>query len=156
MPRQFFQNSSRHFEAAFSGLVRIGGGADRDLFSRLYVPELLPQQIGGVLLDVDLLLEVHAIAHLHKFVGVAGITVLAGKFAAAIRIDRPGKRHAHAGAAVKQGTSREGEIFHVVALAKRFTLGREAGNTYKLGRGLGQQGKGSHIFRLFFAYRKSS
>ena len=32
MPRQFFQNCARHFEAALGGLIGIGGGADRDLF----------------------------------------------------------------------------------------------------------------------------
>jgi hypothetical protein len=43
------------------------------------------------LLDVDLLFELGAVAHFHEFVGVTGIAIAAAEFAAAVRIDGPGK-----------------------------------------------------------------
>ena len=60
--RQFFQNRAGHFETAFRGLVRIGGGADRYVLTWFHPPEFLTQQVGSVLLDIDLLLEVDAAA----------------------------------------------------------------------------------------------
>ena len=57
-----------------------------------------------MLLDVDLLLEVLAVAHFHEFVGVAGVAIFAAELAAAIRIDGPGEGHAAlADATVQQG-----------------------------------------------------
>ena len=56
---EFFQNGASHLETAFGGLVGIRGGAERDLLARLDPAQLLPQQIGRMLLDVDLLLEIH-------------------------------------------------------------------------------------------------
>ena len=40
-------------------------------------------------------------AHFHEFMGVAGVAVFAGKFAAAIGVDCPLKRHSAAGAAIQ-------------------------------------------------------
>ncbi len=75
-----------------------------------------------MLLDVDFLLEIHAVSHFHEFVGVAGVTILAGKLAAAVGIDGPGERHAYAGAAVEQGTDGQGEVFDFMPLAQGLTL----------------------------------
>ena len=97
-----------------------------------------------MLLDEDLLLEVHAIAHFHEFVGIAGIAILAGKFAAAVRIDRPFKGHADAGAAIQQGAYGQGEVFDVVSLAERLALGSKAGDTDQFRLGERQEGKRSH------------
>src|SRR2546430_11209693 len=46
-----------------------------------------------ILLHVNLLLEVHTVAHFHELVRVARIAVFAGKLAATVWIDGPGERH---------------------------------------------------------------
>jgi hypothetical protein len=81
-----------------------------------------------MLLGVDLLLEFHAFAHLHKFVGIAGVAVFAGKLASAIRIDGPGKRHTGAGASVQQRPYRQGEIFDLVPLPDALPVRSQPGN----------------------------
>ncbi len=107
MARELFENAARDFVAALGRLVRIGCGAERNGFARLDRSQFVPQQVRGVLLDVDLLLELRAVAHFHEFVGVAGIAVLAGEFATSVGIDGPGEGHpAAADAAVQQGFRR--------------------------------------------------
>ena len=93
MPGELLQDGAGHLEAPLRWLIGVGSGADRDFFSRLDLAKFLPQQVRGMLLDVNLLLEVDAVPHLHEFVGVAGITVFAGELAAAIGIDCPGEGH---------------------------------------------------------------
>ncbi len=90
MMREFLQNRARNLVTPLGGLVRVGGGPNGDRLAILNLPQLLAQQIRGVLLDEDLVLEVF-VGHFHEFVRVAGITVFAGKLAAPIRIDRPGE-----------------------------------------------------------------
>jgi len=107
-----------------------------------------------VLLDEDLLLERVAIAHLHELVGVARIAVLAGKFAAAIGIDRPRERQAVAGGAFGEDRARiQGEVLHVVALAELLAFGGHLGDADELrpcGRAvIRYQRQGSHIRRMF-------
>ena len=97
--------------------------------------EFLPQQVRGVLLDVDLLLEIHTVAHFHEFVGVAGIAVFAGKLAAAVGIDGPVEGHADAGAAVEQGPHGQSEVFDFVSLAERFGLGSQPRDADEFGFG---------------------
>jgi hypothetical protein len=100
-----------------------------------------------VLLHINLLFEGDALAHLHKFVRVAGITIFAGKFAAALGIDGPFERHAAtAVAAVQHGFRRQREVFNVVAFAQRLAGSGEAGDSYEL-RLFGQveQRKGGHV-----------
>ena len=87
MTREFFENAARDFVAALGWLVGISRGAERNGFPRLHPPEVVPQQFRGMLLDVDLLLELRAVAHFHEFMGVAGIAVAAAEFAAAVRVD---------------------------------------------------------------------
>src|SRR5208283_3389786 len=126
MPSKLFENAAGSFVASFCWLVGIGGGAEGDGFSLFYFAQFGAQQGGGVLLDVDLLFEFGAIAHFHKLVGIAGVTVFASEFAASVRFDGPGKRQAAlARAAVQQRFCGEAEIFDLVALAERFALGGE-------------------------------
>src|SRR6202041_2993861 len=107
---ELFQDSAGHFIAPLCRLVRIGGSAKGNGFAWFDPTQVTPQQIRGVLLDIDFLLEFHAVTHFHKFVSVAGITVLAGELTTAIRINRPGKRHAYAGASVQQGARGQREV----------------------------------------------
>ena len=104
------------------------GSAEGNGFAPFDPTQVTPQQIRGMLLDIDFLLEFHAVAHFHKFVSVAGITVLAGELAAAIRINRPGKWHAYAGASVQQGARGQREVFNIVPFTKRFRLGGKPGD----------------------------
>ena len=105
-----------------------------------------------MLLDENLLLELHSVAHLHEFVGVAGITVFAGKFAATVRVDCPGEGHARAGAAIEQGANGQGEVFDLVSLANGFSLSCEAGDADQFGFGVRKKGKRSHEYiRFLFA-----
>ena len=114
-------NSSRmlrvYLEALLCRLIGIGCRADGDLFPALHLLQVAPQQPRGLLLDVDLALEVDAVAHLHELVRVARIAVFAGELAAAIRIDRPGKRHAPIGdTAVQQPARRQREVLDKMPL----------------------------------------
>src|SRR5580700_1592463 len=105
-----------------------------------------------MLLDKDFPLEVNSVAHFHEFMGIARVAVLAGKFAATIRIDRPGEGHADTGAAIEQGADRQGEVFDVFSFSKRFAISRQAGDSYKLGLGVRQKRKSSHgDIRFLFA-----
>jgi hypothetical protein len=105
-----------------------------------------------VLFDKDFLLEGDSVAHFHEFMGIARVAVLAGKFAAPVRIDCPGKGHAHTGAAIEQGTDGQSEVFDVFSFSKRFAVSRQAGDSYKLGLGIRQKRKGSHgNIRFLFA-----
>ena len=134
MAGELFQNSARDFVAAFGGLVGIGRGAERDGFVGLHAMQVVAEQSGGVLLDVDFLLELHAIAHFHELVGVAGVAVAASEFAAAVGIDGPGKRHLTvADAAVQQRLGGKREVFDIVPFAQGFALGGEARDANQAG-----------------------
>src|SRR5271167_5049705 len=102
-----------------------------------------------MLLDENLLLEVGAVAHFHELMGVAGIAVLAGELASAVGIDGPSEGHADTGAAVEQGTDREGEVFNFVSLAQGFPLRSEPSDTNEFGLGVEKEGKGSHGYIRF-------
>src|SRR5579862_4716239 len=132
MPGKFFEKGSRDFEATLGRLIGIGCCSESNFFARFYLPEFLSKQISRVLLDEDLLLKLDAVAHFHELVRVARIAVFAGEFASAVGIDRPSKRHADAGAAVEEGTDREGEILDLMTLAQRFAVGGEARNSDEL------------------------
>src|SRR5947208_15956668 len=93
MPRKFFENRPRDLQLALDRLIRIGSRADRNLLARFYLANFLPQKFSRVLLGINLLLELDTVTHLHELVGVARITIFAGKLASPVRIDRPGKRH---------------------------------------------------------------
>src|SRR6476646_938663 len=102
MPSKFFENRARDFKLALNWLIRISGGADRNLLSRLHFANFLSQKLSRVLLDINLLLELDAVPHLHELVGVACVAIFAGKLASAIWVDRPGKRHLTAADAAVQ------------------------------------------------------
>src|SRR5271165_2183936 len=106
MPHEFLQDATCDLEALFRGLVRVSSRADGDLFAKLHLLEVLPQQPGCLLFDVDFALEVHALAHLHELVGVARIAILTGELTTAVRVDSPLEWHAGGGAAIEQRTGR--------------------------------------------------
>ena len=143
MMRELFQNSAGDFVAALGRLVGIGGGAERDRFIGLNAAQFVAEQAGSVLLDVDLLLELHAIAHFHKLVGVAGVAVAASEFATAVRIDGPGEGHLTvADAAVQQRFVRESEVLDVVPFAEGFAFGGQPGDADQSGlSGRGSKGR---------------
>jgi hypothetical protein len=93
MQRKLFQNPASHLIAPFGGLIGIGSSAERNGFVRLDAPQIVAQQAGSVLLDVNLLLELHAVAQFHEFVGVPGIAITAAELAASVWIDGPGEGH---------------------------------------------------------------
>ena len=96
MTCEFFEAGARDAVFALGGLIRIGRGANADVFRSAFVPaservlggDFARQQNSGVFLDKDLFFKGQAI-QLHEFVCVARVTVFAGKFAAAIGIDGP-------------------------------------------------------------------
>src|SRR5215471_13181547 len=156
MLRQFLKYGACHLEALFRWLIRIGCGAYGDLLARLYLAKFLAKQVRGVLLDVDLALEVQAIAHLHELMGVARVAVFAGKLAAPVRIDGPAEGHALDCAAVQQRLHRQCEVFDIVPFANGLSLGRQARDANKLrGIGRGKKRQGSHcdspFVRLWYA-----
>jgi hypothetical protein len=110
-----------------------------------------------VLLDVDFLLELCAVAHFHKFMSVAGIAVAAAELAATVRVDGPGERHSSlAVATIQQGFRGESEVFDFVSLAQGLALRGQPGDADERGfLGEREQGKRGHI-RLLFAYDKLS
>ena len=54
------------------------------------------------------------------------------------------ERHAHAGAAVQQGTYGQGEVFDFVSLAQRFAFGGQAGDADEFGFRKRQERKSCH------------
>src|SRR5579863_10530710 len=136
MAREFVENAARNFVAALGGLVGVGRGAERDGLVGLDPAQVMAQQRGRMLLDVDLALEVEPVAHLHKFVGIARVAVFAGEFAAAVGIDGPGEGHgAVADAAVQQRFRLEREVLDIVAFADGFAFAGQARNADQPGMG---------------------
>src|SRR5664279_3274802 len=80
------------------------------------------QQTAWLLLNVDLALEIEAIAHFHELVGVARIAVFAGELAAAVGIDGPVEWDTLADTAIEQSFCSKGEVFDIVAMANGFAL----------------------------------
>ena len=82
-----------------------------------------------MLLDINLLFELHAIPHLHEFVGIAGIAVATAEFTTAVGIDGPGEGHLPAAhAAVQKRLGRKRKVFDVVPFAQRRAFRGEPGN----------------------------
>src|SRR5581483_8427884 len=120
--RQLFQNAARDLVAPFSRLIGIGRRAQRDLLAVLDLLQLLSQQPRRLLLDVNLALEVDAIAHLHELVRVARITIFAAELAASVGVDGPRERHARGSAAIEQRARRKGEVLYQVPLPDRLAF----------------------------------
>jgi hypothetical protein len=95
-----------------------------------------------MLLDENLLLEFHAVAHLHEFVGVARIAVFASKLASTVGIDGPRKRHPRGGTAIEQRLHQQGEVLNIVSFGERLTRCRQARNSNQARRRRLEQGKG--------------
>src|SRR5437016_14456429 len=128
MARELLKDRTRDFVAAFCWLIRISSRPNSDFLARLDLAQFVPQQVRGVLLDVDLALEIHAVAHFHELMRIARVAVLAGELAAAIGVDRPGKRHARRSTAAQPRAGWQSEIFNVVAFRGRFACRGEPRN----------------------------
>src|SRR5579864_6103490 len=151
MPRKLLQNRPRDLELLLDRLIGIGRRPNRNVFSAFNPPQFLAQEFGGVLLGINLLLELKAVARFHKLVRVARVAIFAGKLAPAVRIDRPCKRHARAGAAVEQRPHRKRKVLDFVTLAHTFAMRRQPGNADQPRTGIGKQGERRHRIRLLFA-----
>src|SRR5689334_3549721 len=77
-----------------------------------------------MLFDVDLAFEVCGV-HFHELMGVARVAVFTGKFAAAIRIDHPGKGHARRIAAREDAAVLDRDIVDFMAFGQRLAFCRE-------------------------------
>ena len=78
----------------------------------------------GFLLVENLPFKIHPFPQLHELMGIACITVLAGKLAPPVRIDGPGKgKIASANHPVEERTRLKRKVFKVVSLAKRLRVG---------------------------------
>ena len=64
MARELLKDRTRDFVAAFCWLIRISSRPNSDFLARLDLAQFVPQQVRGVLLDIDLALKVGAIAQL--------------------------------------------------------------------------------------------
>ena len=119
---QLFQASAGDAIFFFGGLIRIGGSADADMLGGAFAAggegifggDLVREQDGGVFLHEDFLFEGQAV-QFHKFVGITGVAVFAGEFAAAIGIDGPIERDAAGFAFIENGFHREEKIFRAFA-----------------------------------------
>src|SRR5262249_30419636 len=131
VPCQLFHDGARHSEFPLRRLVRIGGGADGDALTRAHLLELLAQEPGAVLLDVNLALKIQAVAQLHELVGVARVAVFAGKLASPVGIDHPGEGHARGVAAREDAAVVERDVVNFVPFRQRFSLGREFGDSHQ-------------------------
>ena len=129
--REFLEDAAGDAKLPFCRLIRIGGGPDRDLLARAYLLQLLAEEPGRVLLNIDLALEVHGLPQLHEFVRVSGITVFATKFAAAVGIDGPRKRHPRRKATREQAAILDLQILDLMALAKGFAGCGQTGDSHK-------------------------
>src|SRR5438128_9739850 len=146
------QNCACNFQLFLDRLVWIGRRADGDLLSCLNPAKFLAQQVSRMLLGINLLLELNAVAHFHELMCVTRIAIFAGEFAPAIWIDRPGKGHLPpADASVQEGTHWVGEVFDVVAFAHTLPLRGEACNAHQSWAGFRKQSERSHNSRFAFS-----
>jgi len=141
--RELLKDGACDFVTALGGLVGIGGSADGDLFAGLDLLEFLAQQVGGVLLDEDFVLEI-LVGHFHELVRVASVTIFTGEFASAVGIDRPGKRQVAIGDhAVEQRARGQREVLDVVACADGLSFGCETSDANEFRAvGIGEQREG--------------
>ena len=97
-----FEERAGDFRGALDGLVRIGGGTEGDFFGGINLSELLLEEPGGVVFQVDVAFEGGLPGWrfafgdgrgggLEELVGVAGVAVAAGELAAAVRVDGIGE-----------------------------------------------------------------
>src|ERR1019366_3926787 len=134
LPREDFQDGARPLEAALGRLVGVRGGSDGDAFVLvLYAGQLLPQQVAGGALGVNLVFELRGV-QFHELVSVAREAVFAADFAAPVRVDGPTERHVRLGA-VQDAPRRNFEILHAALGFEQFALSRELGDPHE-GHGL--------------------
>src|SRR5438270_834630 len=101
---------------SLSRLIWVGGSSDRNFFTLSDFPKIAAQEPGGFILDKDLVFEIVGIADFHELMCVAREAIFTCEFAAAIRIDGPGKgKIAPRVAAVEDGANRQREELHLMA-----------------------------------------
>ena len=128
-----FEEATRDADAALNRLVGIGGCSDRDLFGGVDGAELLFEEPGSVLFEVDFLLEglgpglLRNVEHagrwridgggLEEFVGIAGVAVFAAELTSAEGVDGPVMLELTLGdGAVEYGAGLEGAELDLVAV----------------------------------------
>ena len=130
-----FQNRARGAEFAFGRLVRVGGGPDGDMLAlHFFHAQVASGERSGILLDVNFLLKIVRV-QLHVLVRVARVAILAAEFTAAIRVHRPGKRHAGRFAMVQDRFHRQQEIFRAALGISKGRGESETGDADAFGRG---------------------
>jgi hypothetical protein len=131
---EYLENLAGQAEPPLRGLVRIGRGADRDGLAERNAAKLGAEGGGGEAFRVDEVLK-RLRSELHELVRVAGVAVLAGELAAAVRVDGPAERHALSGA-VEETASGEVEVFDRALGFEEFAGGGQAGNADEFRQGL--------------------
>ena len=173
------EQAAGDLDATFDGLVGVGCGADGDLVLIFGEPlgglaEFLLEKPGGVFFEIDFALEGEGPGLLgdvvgadgrgldgggvEEFVGVAGVAVFAGKFAAAEGVDGPCEGElAFGDGFVEYGAGFEGAKLDEVPVVGVGGFGGEAGDPRKAGgAGMGVENgekglAGLVLLRHFFA-----
>jgi len=131
---ELLENGASDVVTALGGLVGIGGGPNADAFTGANFLKFLVEQPCGLLFDIDFLLEGEGIAQLHKFVGVARVTVFAGEFASTVGVDGPlegvAANRCHA---AEERTRGESEVLNVMTFPERIGMSGEPGNADERG-----------------------
>lgn len=97
-----FEEAAGAAEAAFGGLVGVGGGAKGDGVVAGEAADFGGGGFGGEVLGEDASFEFEGVMELHEFVGIAGVAVAAGEFAAPVGVDGPIEGHAGGGTAIEE------------------------------------------------------
>jgi hypothetical protein len=124
-----FEEAAGAAEAAFGGLVGVGGGAEGDGVVAGETADFGSGGFGGEVLGEDAGFEVVGVVELHEFVGIAGVAVAAGEFAAAVGVDGPIEGHALGGTAIEEVFGGEGAVFDAFFGGVEGALAGESGDT---------------------------
>ena len=127
-----FENRTGDAIAPLGGLIRIGGGAQRDRFAARQLAQFVAKRGRVETFGVDFALELKRIAQLHELVRVAGVAILAPELAAAIGVDGPAERDARAVAARQKRARLQLEIFDAPLGFDSGTCGGEFGDAHEI------------------------
>ncbi len=109
----------------FDRLIRVGGGADRNLLARpCGTIQLAHQDLDDVVLDENHRGELVARVHFELHVITAGEAVMTAVRAAPVRVEGPVERHAFD--AVERGAA--GDLLIARLIGARFRLGERGGS----------------------------
>src|SRR6516225_10156821 len=122
-----FEDTASDPELLLGRLIRIGCSTERNGQSLvLGGAKLGAQEFCCVDLGEDLPLKVRTVPHFHKFMGIAGVAVLAPKLATPVRVDSPDEGHAATGLAVERGARLESKELDLGPLANLRAVGCQA------------------------------